>query len=106
MDAITVAAPGMGIPLNAFDPGVPVCILNLASLSAPHATKRKLAAQPHLPKGISAHLYIMTAGATPNATRSERESSSIPKRVVVLVKRAIQPSRPSNTLARTMAHAA
>src|SRR5208337_421598 len=101
-----VAAAGIGIPLKAFEPGAPVCTLKRASLNAPHATNKKAAAHPNLPKGPRAHLYIIMEGATPNATRSESESSSIPKRVEVLVRRAIQPSRPSNILAITMAQAA
>src|SRR5271169_6076163 len=101
-----VAAAGIGIPLKDFEPGAPVCTLKRASLKAPHATNKKAAAHPSLPKGPSAHLYIMIEGATPKATRSDSESSSMPKRVEVLVSRAIQPSRPSKILATTMAQAA
>ncbi len=45
-------------------------------------------------------------GATPKATRSERESSSMPNLVDVFVNLAIHPSRPSNIFAITIAHAA
>src|ERR1700690_1871800 len=105
-DARMVAAAGIGIPLNAFDPGAPVCTLNRARRKAPHATKRKAAAQPTLSKGDSTHLNIIMLGATPNATRSESESSSMPNLVDVFVRRAIHPSRPSKILAITIAHAA
>src|ERR1700690_3627043 len=106
IDDRIIAAPGIGIPLKALDPGAPVWTLKRASLSAPQATKRNEAAQPSLPKGIRVHLYIITAGATPKATRSDKESSSTPNLVEVLVRRAIQPSRPSKIVAIIMAHAA
>src|SRR5450759_2836646 len=106
IDERTAAAPGMGMPLKALEPVDPVCTLKRASRRAPQATNRKAAAQPSLPKGIRVHLYIITDGATPKATRSDRESSSTPKRVDVLVRRAIQPSRPSKIIAIMIAQAA
>jgi len=71
-------------------------MLNLASLKAPQITYRKTASQPNLPNDLSDHSKASNPGATPNATRSDRESYSVPNWLVVLVKRAIFPSNPSN----------
>ena len=95
-EAIKHAAAGIGSPLKWLICTLLFSTLNLASRNAPHMTYIKAANQPKRPNGSSAHKNARVAGATPKATRSDRESYSIPKWLVVWVKRAIRPSRPSN----------
>ena len=45
---------------------------------------------------------MMSAGATPNETRSTSESSSSPKRLLVFASRAMRPSSASRIPAKTM----
>ena len=49
---------------------------------------------------------MSTPGAIPKATRSERESYSIPNSLLVFVSLATRPSRPSRTAEMSMAMAA
>ena len=84
-EAIKEAAAGVGSPLKYLEPIVSFCTLNRASRNAPHTTYVKLASQPSRPKGARANWNASMAGAIPNATRSDRESYSVPKSLVVLV---------------------
>ncbi len=49
---------------------------------------------------------MISAGAAPNATMSERLSYSAPNSLCVWVRRATRPSRPSSTMATKIATAA
>ena len=94
--AIKMAAPGIGNPLKWRDSRLSLWVLNLASLKAPQMMYKKTASQPNLPNGFRDHSKASSPGATPKATRSDRESNSTPNWLVVLVKRAIFPSNQSN----------
>ena len=57
---------------------------------------------PNEPIGFSAHEYASIAGATPNATTSDRLSYSTPNWLEVREARATRPSSPSQTNAITI----
>src|SRR5262249_41694467 len=83
--------------------------LNLASLSAPQIRKKNEIPQESLSKpGVDPYpqVYAITAGAIPKVMTSAMLSSSTPNSLVVLVMRAILPSRPSSKTAKPMARAA
>lgn len=93
--AMKQAAAGIGSPLKYLDSIVSFCTLNLASLKAPQTTYMKEASQPSRPNGCRAQRNASSAGATPKATKSDKESYSEPNWLVDRVKRAILPSRVS-----------
>ena len=64
------------------------------------------ASQPHLPRPRSDHSYMISAGAAPNDTMSDRLSYCSPNALCVLVIRATRPSRLSSTIATKIAMAA
>src|SRR5262245_47914056 len=78
-EATTLAAAGMGRPVNVYFCTPVACTLKRARRKAPQMTKAKAANQP---KGLSernAHVYSSQPGAIPKDRRSARESYSTPK---------------------------
>ena len=99
-EATTLAAAGMGRPVNVYFCTPVAWTLKRARRKAPQMTKTKAANQP---KGLSernAHVYRSHPGAIPKDRRSARESYSTPKALEEPVKRATLPSRQSSPAAR------
>ena len=80
--------------------------LKRARRRAPQVAKAKEMKRPTKPSGASAHLYASRPGATPKLITSASESSSTPKSLWVLVRRATRPSNPSKKMAKKMERAA
>src|SRR5262245_59236340 len=80
--------------------------LKRARRSAAHSANSPATSQPRGPSGSSVQLYMSSAGASPNAVRSESESNSTPKRLEEWVARATRPSSMSQIMASTIASAA
>ena len=88
-------------------------VLKRARRSAAQAAYRKATAQPTRPITGSSNFsqdsdqwYITRAGAMPKLTRSASESYCTPNSLLVPVRRATRPSRPSMTAATNTATAA
>ena len=74
-----------------------ISVLNRASLSAQHTANSRTSTHPIGPASFIVHKNNKTAGAIPKAKKSERLSSSAPNLLVPLIRRAIRPSKASNT---------
>ena len=79
------------------------CVLKRASRSAQQTAKISTMAQPMLCSDDIVHKYKTAAGATPKLTKSDRLSSSAPKREVTFNSRAMRPSSPSKIPAAIIA---
>lgn len=89
-----IAFAGMGIPMK--EVVCRVSILNLASLTAPATGMRSTVQRSHSWVADSARSpKSIMAGATPNVTRSHRESSSLPRFEYAWRALAANPSRKS-----------
>src|SRR5260363_263530 len=64
------------------------------------------AIHPQRPRPLSTHSYIISAGAAPKETISDKLSYCSPNALCVFVIRAMRPSMPSSTIAKKIAIAA
>src|SRR5260363_351840 len=80
--------------------------LKRASRSAVPAQYTNAAIHPQRPRPLSTHSYIISAGAAPKETISDKLLYCSPNALCVFVIRPMRPSMPSSTIAKKIAIAA